>query len=217
MKNIEQILKSLGIEIPEENKEAFNKEFHENYKTIKEYEGLSNKLEVANSDVNTYKTKYETDIAQRDNDLIDLKAKLEKAGADENMIKQLTGDLETLQGNYDKAKKNYEEQLQKQAYEFAVKEQANRIKFSSNSAKKAFLNDLMETPLQMKDGALLGFNDFVDAYKLQDAGAFVTDEPKNEQDTSATDRKPMFSTKTTKMDDDGGKEQAETKKAPLIW
>ena len=47
MKNINEILKSYGVEIPSDKKEAFDKEVLENYKTVAEVEGIKNKLTKA--------------------------------------------------------------------------------------------------------------------------------------------------------------------------
>ena len=38
MQNIEAILKQFNIEVPKEQSEEFRKVFHENYKTVKDYE-----------------------------------------------------------------------------------------------------------------------------------------------------------------------------------
>ena len=38
MQNIEAILKQFGLEVPKEQSEDFRKVFHENYKTVKDYE-----------------------------------------------------------------------------------------------------------------------------------------------------------------------------------
>ena len=76
MKNIYEILKSYGIEIPEDKKEAFDKEVLENYKTVKEVDSLRNKLEAAEGDKKAIEVKYNTDIAQRDTDLATLQEKL---------------------------------------------------------------------------------------------------------------------------------------------
>ena len=53
---------------------------------------------------------------------------------------------------------------------------ASALKFTSESAKKAFLADLdaKNLPLQ-DDGTLLGFDDYVASYKKTDPGAFAPD------------------------------------------
>ena len=211
MKNIYEILKSYGIEIPEDKKEAFDKEVLENYKTVKEVDTLRNKLEAAESDKKAIEEKYNTDIAQRDTDLATLQEKLKNAGADADKLSNLQTDFDTLQQTYNTAKADYEKQLAKQAYDFAIRENVANLKFSSNSAKKAFIADITAKNLSMENGKILGFDDFVNAYKEQDAGAFVVDD-----DTEAGKPKPTFSGKTTPTPDEPTSEH-ENKDRPLIW
>ena len=211
MKNIYEILKSYGIEIPEDKKEAFDKEVLENYKTVKEVDTLRNKLEAAESDKKAIEEKYNTDIAQRDTDLATLQEKLKNAGADADKLSNLQTDFDTLQQTYNTAKADYEKQLAKQAYDFAIRENVANLKFSSNSAKKAFIADITAKNLSMENGKILGFDDFVNAYKEQDAGAFVVDD-----DTEAGKPKPTFSGKTTPTPDEPTPEQ-DNKDRPLIW
>ncbi len=63
MKNIETILKELGVELTDEQKEKLKKEHNENYKTIKEYEGQADKIstleETVKSTEETLKTTQE--------------------------------------------------------------------------------------------------------------------------------------------------------------
>ena len=211
MKNIYEILKSYGIEIPQDKKEAFDKEVLENYKTVKEVDTLRNKLEAAESDKKAIEEKYNTDIAQRDTDLATLQEKLKNAGADADKLSNLQTDFDNLQQTYNTAKADYEKQLAKQAYDFAIRENVANLKFSSNSAKKAFIADITAKNLSMENGKILGFDDFVNAYKEQDAGAFVVDD-----DTEAGKPKPTFSGKTTPTPDEPTPEQ-DNKDRPLIW
>ena len=211
MKNIYEILKSYGIEIPEDKKEAFDKEVLENYKTVKEVDTLRNKLEAAESDKKAIEVKYNTDIAQRDTDLATLQEKLKNAGADADKLSNLQTDFDNLQQTYNTAKADYEKQLAQQAYDFAIRENVANLKFSSNSAKKAFIADITAKNLSMENGKILGFDDFVNAYKEQDAGAFVVDD-----DTEAGKPKPTFSGKTTPTPDEPTPEH-ENKDRPLIW
>ena len=211
MKNIYEILKSYGIEIPEDKKEAFDKEVLENYKTVKEVDTLRNKLEAVESDKKAIEEKYNTDIAQRDTDLATLQEKLKNAGADADKLSNLQTDFDNLQQTYNTAKADYEKQLAKQAYDFAIRENVANLKFSSNSAKKAFIADITAKNLSMENGKILGFDDFVNAYKEQDAGAFVVDD-----DTEAGKPKPTFSGKTTPTPDEPTSEH-ENKDRPLIW
>lgn len=220
MKNIYEILKGIGIEVPEDKKEAFDKAVNENYKTVKEVEGINNKLSKAEQERDTYKTKYDEDIAQRDTDLATLKKQLEDAGVDKTKLEELTTQLGTLQNNYDTAKSEYEKQLIKQKKEFLIKESVNTLKFSSNSAKKAFLADVIAKDLPVENDKILGFEDFVSAYKEQDAGAFVVED--NNGGAGGTEPqkpKPQFVGKTNNIDSgkDGGAESKEIPSSMTIW
>lgn len=210
MKNIYEILKSFGLVVPEDKKEDFDKAVLENYKTVSEVDVVRKNLEKAEKERDTYKTKYDEDIAKRDADITDLQEKLKNAGVDAEKLTTLQNDLTALQTKYQTEKGDLESKLAKQAYEFAVKEKVAGLKFSSESAKKAFMSDILKDELKMKDGQLIGFDDFVDAYKKSDEKAFVTEttDPKN---------KPSFSKKTSSKEPEPGKEPDESKTRPLIW
>lgn len=196
MKNIYEILKNFGITVPDDKKKDFDNLMLENYKTIKEVNNLQGKLENTEKERDTYKTKYDEDIQQRDADIKDLQTKLKNAGTDADKLKTLETDLSTLQSTYNEAKANYEKQLAQQAYEFAVKEKVSSLKFSSNSAKKAFIADAMKEEMKLKDGELQGFDGFLESYKKNDAGAFLTDTPA-ETPKKDDKPKPSFSGKST--------------------
>lgn len=51
------------------------------------------------------------------------------------------------------------------------------IKFSSKAAEKAFLSDLKENRLEMKDGALTGFEGYFKAQADADPSAFQSNDP----------------------------------------
>ena len=210
MKNIHEILKSVGIEVPADKKEAFDKEVLENYKTVSEVNLIRGKLENAESERDTYKNKYDEDIKKRDADLEDLQKKLKNAGVDAEKLKTLETDLATLKTTYEESKGEYEKKLADQAYEFALKRKVDGLKFSSNSAKKAFIADAMKEEMKIKDGELQGFDSFVKSYKENDAGAFISEEP-NKQDP------PHFSGKSTGTDSQQKADNQEKTSRPLIW
>ena len=210
MKNIHEILKSVGIEVPTDKKEAFDKEVLENYKTISEVNLIRGKLENAESERDTYKNKYDEDIKKRDADLEDLQKKLKNAGVDAEKLKTLETDLATLKKTYEESKGEYEKKLADQAYEFALKQKVDGLKFSSNSAKKAFIADAMKEEMKIKDGELQGFDSFVKSYKENDAGAFISEDP-NKQDP------PHFSGKSTGTDSQQKADIQEKPSRPLIW
>lgn len=147
------------------------------------------------------KQKYDDELSARDtriqnlNDTIntrdaDLK-KLQKTleGTDLESLKQASENLDALQKKYDKETKQYQAQLSKQAYEFAVKEFANSQKFTSKAAKRDFINSMMTKNLSMEEGQIIGASDFVSAYAKDNEDAFVVDKPEPDSEAMA---KPMF-------------------------
>lgn len=198
MKNIYEILKSFEITVPEDKKEDFDKVLNENYKTISEVIKIQGKLEKAEGERDTYKNKYDTDIKQRDADIQDLQGKLKEAGTDTTKLTDLENQLVTLRETYKQAKDDYESQLSKQAYEFAIKEKVAELKFSSNSAKKAFIADALKEEMKMKDGQLQGFDDFLESYKKTDADAFLKEDTANSDEDETP--KPQFSGKSSGTD-----------------
>lgn len=193
MKDIFKILSDFGFDVPEDKKAEFKKVVLENYKTINEFEHLNDKITDLETKNTELQEKYNTDIQQRDTDLSDLKKQLEEAGNSQEALNALQEKFETLSTDYATAKSDYEQKLKKQNYEFLIKEAANGLNFSSNSAKKAFIMDALEKELTVADGKLIGFNDFVDLYKNNDADAFKAETPPEPEP------KPIFSGKTGTM------------------
>lgn len=116
-------------------------------------------------------------IATRDTDLEGLKKQLEEAGVDATKLQEATEKLTGLQTKYDNDTKAYKEQLKKQAYEFAVREFTSTQKFTSSAAKRDFERALLDKELKMDKDKILGADDFVEAYKADNADAFVVDTP----------------------------------------
>lgn len=137
-------------------------------------------------------------IGTRDTDLEALKKQLEEAGTDAEKLATLSGDLATLQGRYDADVKAYKEQLKKQAYEFAVKDFANRQKFTSNAAKRDFIGAMLAKGLKMDGDTILGAEDFKATYSTDNADAFVVDAPEPEPVT--TPPVPTFIASTPSVD-----------------
>lgn len=213
MKNVEEILKAVGLEIPADKKEEFDKAMAENYKTINEVNGIKKKLTEAETDRDSYKAKYAEDIAQRDGDLENLKKQLAEAGADKTKLEELTNKFSTLQNDYNNAKTEYEKKMVAQKKEFMVRSCVDGLKFTSNSAKKAFLADVIAKDLQVEGDKLLGFDDFVSAYKEQDSGAFVV-----EDSNEGAKAEPQFMAKSGSGNANGGEPKSEVNSTrSLIW
>lgn len=116
-------------------------------------------------------------IGTRDTDLADLQSKLEAAGTDAEELSKLSNEFTTLKSKYDGEVKSYKEQLKKQAYEFAVKEFASDKHFTSQAAKRDFINSMIQKDLKMEEGKIIGADDFVAIYTQNNADAFQVEEP----------------------------------------
>ena len=136
-------------------------------------------------------------ISVRDNDIEDLKQKLETGGQDnETKVKELLTQISTLQSQYESDKSELETKLSKQAYEFAVRDFANSQKFTSTAAKRDFEREMISAELKMKDNSIIGANDFVTSYKEKNADAFVTAEPEPTPEPKPTFIQPTPPTPT---------------------
>lgn len=124
-----------------------------------------------NSQVKTLNETLET----RDTDLKDLQSKLKDAGANADKLETLSNDLNALQSKYEEDTKAYQEQLSKQAYEFAVSEFANGYNFTSKAAKKDFIREMIDANLKLDEKGIVGGKDFYERYAEDNSDAFVTE------------------------------------------
>lgn len=172
MQNIEAILKQFNIEVPKEQSEEFRKVFHENYKTVKDYEKVE-------SDRDKWKGQAET--------------------AEETLKKFDGVDLETMKTELDTwkqkaetAENDYKQKIYDRDFSDALKTEMESIKFSSEAAKKAVMTEIKESGLKLKDGKILGLSDLIGQIKERDASAFV-----DEQSEKAKQQAARFTTPGT--------------------
>lgn len=85
-------------------------------------------------------------------------------------IKQSAANWET---KYNTDTQALRDQLDATKYGYAVEQAITGMKFTSDSAKKAFTADLTAKKLPIQDGKLLGLEDFTKSYKETDPGAFA--------------------------------------------
>lgn len=114
------------------------------------------------------------------NDKKELKRQLEEVNAKVQELssvdaEKLNKEIEDLKSKYETDTKALNEKISKREYEYAVKELTRDIKFSSESAKKTFMNDLVSKDLKLEEGKLLGFDDYLNSYKEADPNAFVVE------------------------------------------
>lgn len=146
-----------------------------------ELEAKSKEIETLNGTIST-----------RDTDLEGLKKQLEEAGVDANKLNDLTTQLQSLQSKYDEDSKSYKKQLSQQAYEFAVREFASTKNFSSQAAKRDFIQSMIAKQLKMEGDSILGAEDFVNAYTESNADAFITEADYGYDGDEEYDELPQF-------------------------
>lgn len=149
-------LKDLGLE-----DEVINKIMAENGKDIEKHK----------TDRDAYKTKYE-----------DTKQLLDDANTTIQSYKDM--DIEGIKKSAEDWKSKYEtdtqalnDKLAHQEQKYAVKEYINKYKFSSDLAKDAVLNKLMEKNFKLENGVFLGADDFMKQLQENDPGVFDTSNP----------------------------------------
>lgn len=111
-----------------------------------ERDGLQTQLTAANTEIKSYK----------DMDVDGIKTKASE-----------------WEGKYNTDTQALKDQLEAVKYGHGVEAAAAGLKFTSESARKAFIADLTAKKLTLQDGKLLGMDDFVKAYQTSDPGAFA--------------------------------------------
>ena len=127
--------------------------------------------------VNTLKqqlTDLQGQITQRNTDLTDLQAKLTAAQTDAGKFSEAQANLAKLQKKYDDDAKAWDAKAHKLAYEYAIKERANSINFSSAAAKRDFIREATSKDFKLDGETLLGYEDFRAKYEAENPGAIVT-------------------------------------------
>ena len=153
-----------------------------NYVAKKKYEDEVNAKDTSISDL-------QEQLKTRDKDLKALQSQLSDGNKDnETKIADLTQQVSKLQDDYKTATSDYEKRLATQAYNFAVKEYAGTKKFTSEAAKRDFINEMISAKLVMKDNTLVGATDFENTYRANNADAFVVETVEAPEE----DKKPVF-------------------------
>lgn len=190
-------------------KELFEKSAENGSMTYEQFEAAAKASNAKFADLNegnyVSKSKYTSDLAAkddqiktlndtistRDTDMTNLKTKLEAAGADANKLATLTNDFTALQSKYAEDTKNYEAKLNKQAYEFAVREHANTKKFTSEAAKREYIRTMSAEDLKLKDGVIIGAEDFDKLYTEKNNDSFVVENPDPNPPSPAAPAAPL--------------------------
>lgn len=158
MQDITEILKTYEIEIPEEKKESFLKDFRNSYKSSAELEKLKDKNSNLEKTLNEYNTTIEN------------YKKVDVEG--------LKNELKEWQDKYENANKEYTEKINKNLLE----KEFSKFKFTSNTAKNSIFNQAFNSEKISFDGDKVnGIDDFIQVIKEQDPDAFVIEQEEEEK------------------------------------
>lgn len=172
MQNISEILKELGIEVPEDKQAELTKKVSENYKTIAEHE---KKLGKAEQERDSYKEQLDT----AKNTLKGFE------GVDLNTINQQLADYKK---KAEDAEKDFANKIAARDFEDALKAEMETYKFSSGAAKKSVMAQVREQGLKLSGGKILGLSDLMEQIKKEDASAFVEENDTNPNPALFTQR-----------------------------
>lgn len=127
MKNIFEIMKEYGFEVPEDKKKDFEKAVLENYKTATDYDNQTKKLETADAT-----------IKANDTAISELKKQLEGfKDADVTALNQRIIDLETER---ETIKKEYDDKIAERDFDDLVKDSIASVKGRNARAITALLD-----------------------------------------------------------------------------
>ena len=127
MKNIFEIMKEYGFEVPEEKKKEFEKSVLENYKTVTDYDNQTKKLETADATIKANDTAME-----------ELKKQLEGfKDVDVTALNQRISDLETEKSNI---KKEYDEKIAERDFNDILKNAITTVNGKNAKAITALLD-----------------------------------------------------------------------------
>lgn len=120
-------------------------------------------------------------LAMNGTDMNDLKQQVTTLTTERDAARSQLGEANKKLEGYDpewrakaeKAENDAKEQVAALQNDFAAQTAISAVKFSSESAKKAFLSDLKAKNLPLQEGKLLGFDDYLANYKKNDPGAFA--------------------------------------------
>ena len=170
MKNILEICKDFGFEIPADKHADFLKAVNEEYKTVSDY----NKV-----------------VAKRD----EFKAAKESA---EETLKSFEGiDPTKVKDEIDKWKKTAEEaqqnaqkQLEERDFNDVLKTELDKIQFTSAAARRDVEAQIRAAGLKQKDGVILGLTDLLGQIRSAEADAFVDEDQQRLENNKARFTKP---------------------------
>lgn len=202
MKNIEQILKEVGIDVTDEQKAAVNAAVTENYRTKADYDKQTKKLEEAEADRDTYKGQLDTA-----NETLEKFKNIDPEKQAEEIQK------------YKQAAKEAQDMATKQILERDqrdyLKGEFDKLGISSDRTRKSLMADIMgEDGLKWKDGAFMGLSDYLSKENEKDH-FYQTEAEKAEAEAKekAAGSAPKFTDKSEPKQT----EAKDTSPAPVVF
>lgn len=168
MVNVAKELKKLGIEISDEQKESLKKSMGEELYSKEEME---DKVKKASSESEQWKNRAES-------------AEKMLKGLDGKSLEDILKERDDWKRQAEDSKKDYEAKIAEHEKNELLKEAFAEIEFTSESAKKAIMEDISKG-VSVRNGKLIGFSDLIEEAKKTDANAFV-----NKQNPPAHFTKP---------------------------
>lgn len=165
MKNIIEICKDFGFEVPADKHADFLKAVAAEYKTNAEHSKVVEKVTAATKRAET------AEEALKGFEGID-PAKVSEQLAEAN--KKVREAQEAAQ-----------KQIEERDYNDALKNELDGIKFSSSAARKSVESEIRSAGLKLKNGKILGLSDLIDQMRKEDASAFVDEKNPPAQFTTA--------------------------------
>lgn len=165
MKNIIEICKDFGFEVPAEKHADFLKAVAAEYKTNAEHGKVAEKLTAATKRAET------AEEALKGFEGIDPAKVAEQLAEANRKVKE--------------AQEAAQKQLDERDFNDALKAELDGMKFTSAAARKAVESDIRAAGLKLKNGKILGLSDLIDQIKKDDASAFVDDAQQQAQNNAA--------------------------------
>lgn len=106
-------------------------------------------------------------------------------------VEALKKDIETYKAKADEAERTLKEKLKERDYSDALEKALENVKFSSISAKKQFMADIKAENLSMKNGKIMGLEDYISEAKKSDPTAFIDEKQQQLEYSKAKFTKPI--------------------------
>lgn len=169
MQKLVELLQKYGVVIPEDKQVEIKSELSKGYKNIAEHNKVISKLETERD---TWKEQAENAEATLKN----------FEGIDPAKINE---ELATYKQRAEQATKDAEEKIYQRDYTDALNVAMDKYKFTSESAKRSVFASIRNEGLKLKNGQIMGLNDYVEQLRQEDPAAFV-DEHATQLETSRT-------------------------------